>query len=124
DPVDAGEGGDVERAPVGVAPGEVVRRLRQLDGVEVAPVGRDDPHAAGSAGVDVAGRVDLQAVDGVLPGRAGHVEQDIRGSLREVVALDDLRVRVPVADVQVALVGREGDAVRPGQRVVDDLERA
>src|SRR5215471_384721 len=46
DPVDAGQCGDVERAGIPVAPGEVVRALREADGAQVLATRREHPDAA------------------------------------------------------------------------------
>src|ERR687887_1818994 len=72
-PVDAGERGDVEGPRVVVAPREVVRRLGEPQRAEVLATGRQHPDPARPTGVDVALAVDLEAVDGVLAGCAGHV---------------------------------------------------
>src|SRR5919108_2606827 len=74
-PVDARQGGDVERAAVRVAPGQVVRVLGQLDESELLALRREDPDAAGTADVEVAVAVDLDAVDRVFARRVGHVEE-------------------------------------------------
>src|SRR5215472_5501574 len=75
DPVDAGQCRDVERAGVLVAPGKVVRALGKPQGAEMLPAGREQPDAGRPAHVEVAGRVDLQPIDGVLAFGAGHVEE-------------------------------------------------
>ena len=80
DAVDAGHGGHVEAAAVGVAPGEVVRRLGELDQLELLALGREDPDAAGPADVEAPLGVDLDAVDGVLARFAGQVAQQLAGS--------------------------------------------
>src|ERR1044072_6396589 len=76
DAVDARERRDVQRAAVVVAPGQVVRRLGEAQRAEVLAGGGQDPDAAGAADVEIAVAVDLEPVDGVLAGRAGHVEED------------------------------------------------
>ena len=71
------------------------------------------------AHVHVAGRIDLEPVDGVLTLGAGHVEEHLatghRAAIVERVPHDDLFGGVPVADVEVALIGRQRDAIRPRQ---------
>src|SRR5512141_1019363 len=93
---------DVERLAVGTAPGEVVRVFWRLDRAQMFAVGGDHPDAAGAADVEVAALVDLDAVDGILAGRFGHVEEDFavgRVALGvDVVTHDDLFLRIPVAD--------------------------
>src|SRR5215469_259710 len=75
DPVDAGQCGDVERAGVLVPPSEVVRGLGKPQRAEMLPAGREQPDAGRPAHVEVAGRVDLEPVDGVLALGTGHVEE-------------------------------------------------
>src|SRR6516162_7564137 len=119
DPVDAGQGGDVEGARVLAPPGEVVGALRQLEGAQVLAARREHPDPAWAAHVHVAGRVDLEPVDGVLALGAGDVEEslgtDHRPAAVKLVPHNDLALRVPVPDVEVALVRGQCDAVRPGQ---------
>src|SRR3954452_6312340 len=54
DAVEAGAGGHVEGAAVGIAPGEVGRQLGCPDRAEVRALGRDDPGPAGTGDVEVA----------------------------------------------------------------------
>src|SRR5215470_11590430 len=119
DPVDAGQCGDVERAGVLIAPCEVVRALWKPQGAQVVAAGREQPDAGRPAHVEVAGRVDLEPVDGVLTLGAGHVEELLgrghRPGAIECIPHDDLAIGVPVADVQVAFVWGQRDAVRPSQ---------
>src|SRR5215207_5352581 len=127
--VDACQGGDVERAAVRVAPGQVVRILGQLDQPELLAPGRQDPDAAGTADVEVAVAVDLDAVDGVLARRVGHVVEDLAAADGVAVGVDlvahhDLALDVPVADVEVALVGREREPVRAAELVGDERHGA
>ena len=128
DAVHAGERGDVKGAGVVVAPSEVVRRLRQAEGSEVLAGGRDDPDPARPAGVEVARLVDLESVDRVLAVGGRHVEQHARVGHpaigAELVAHHDLAVGVPVSDVEVALVGGEGEAVGPLELVGDQQHPA
>ena len=98
-----------------------MRVLGQHEQAEAGAVGGDHPDTAGAADEQVAGRIDLDPVDGVGTGLAGEVDEldgvgQVAGGV-DVVAHDDLVVEVPVADVQVALVGREGDPVRAGELV-------
>src|SRR6266849_7574710 len=55
-------GGDVERAPVRVAPGHVGAVVRDADAAEELPVGTYHVNAAGTGAVDVAFAIDLHAV--------------------------------------------------------------
>src|SRR5882672_4107170 len=55
-------GGDVKRAPVGVAPGHVGAVIRDADAAEELSVRADDVEAARPGAVDVALDVDLHAV--------------------------------------------------------------
>src|SRR5215469_13475723 len=108
DPVDAGQCRDVERAGVLVAPREVVRALGKPQRGEMLPAGREQPDAGRPAHVQVAGRVDLQPVDGVLTPGACHVEELLgcghRPGAVERVPHNDLAIGIPVADIEVAFV--------------------
>src|SRR5215472_6228369 len=127
-PVDAGQCGDVERAGVLIAPREVVRALGKPEGAQVVAAGREQPDAGRPAHVEVAGRVDLEPVDGVLTLGAGHVEELLGGGHRpgavEGVTHNDLAIGVPVTDVEVTFVRGQRDAVRPGQFRGDERDRA
>src|SRR6266699_7282207 len=57
-----GVGRDVERAPVGVAPGHVGAMVGDADTAEELSVGSDHVYAAGTGAIDVAFVVHLHAV--------------------------------------------------------------
>src|SRR5689334_3854280 len=59
DPVDGSQRGDVERAAVVVAPGEVVGALRQAQRAEMLTVGGEEPDASRPAHVEVADGIHL-----------------------------------------------------------------
>src|SRR5439155_5545468 len=75
-----GVGRDVERAPVGVAPGHVGAMVRDADTAEELSVGSDHVYAAGTGAVDVAFAVHLHAVgdSGLAPGEL--VKQALRAA--------------------------------------------
>jgi hypothetical protein len=93
----------------------------------LSPAREKNPDAARAADVEVAVAIDLDAVDGVLARRVGHVVEDLAGADRvargvELVAHHDLALEVPVADVQVALIRREREAVGPAELVANERD--
>src|SRR5262245_365616 len=65
----------VEGLPVVIAPREVGRELGRLDRAEMLRRRRDDPDAARAGHVEIALLVDLHAVERLVAGLAGHVEE-------------------------------------------------
>src|SRR6516165_7583545 len=74
--VDACHGGDEQGVGVVLAPGEVVGRLGEGEPAEDGPGRVDHPDATRAAHEQVAGPVDLDAVDGVVAGLAGEITQE------------------------------------------------
>src|SRR5205823_9296449 len=76
--------------------------------------------------VKVSGLVDFHSIEGVLTGRACHVEKDSAVTDRaiglDVITHHYLLILVPVADVEIFLVGRKSDAVRSGEILRHELE--
>src|SRR5713226_7895145 len=102
-------GGDVERAPVRVAPGHVGAVVRDADSAEELPVGTDHVNAAGTGAVDVAFAIDLHAV-----GDAGLASGElVKQALRPAAAVGPHVVGSDLAEPRViyiehGLIGREG----------------
>ena len=89
------------------------------DRAEMFAFGRNDLQTAGSGDITIAGGIDLDAVDGVFAFERREVKEQLavrdRPSGAEFVAPNDFAVVVPIADIQIFLVGRKGDAVRAGK---------
>src|SRR5438445_2301165 len=79
-------------------------------------LGRNNPEAAGSRYIKVALLINLHAVECVFTLSRRHVEKDfsVRQSAIGVhfVSHDDLLLSVPIVDVEVLLIWREGQTVR------------
>src|SRR5437868_4518851 len=79
-------------------------------------LGRNNPEAAGSRYVQISLLINLHAVECVFALGRGHVEKDfsVRQSAIGVhfVSHDDLLLSVPIVDVEVLLIWREGQTVR------------
>src|SRR5258708_7054608 len=100
--------------------------LRRDDCPEMFAFPWNNPQAAWTGYVKVARFVDLHSVQRVFTACARHVEKDFAVAHRaiglHVITHHNLLLLVPVADVEVFLVGRKSDAVRPGEILSDELE--
>src|SRR5205823_2166744 len=89
-------------------------------------LGRNNPEAAGSRYVQISLLINLHAVECVFALGRGHVEKDfsVRQSAIGVhfVSHDDLLLSVPIVDVEVLLIWREGQTVRSLQIGGQQLE--
>lgn len=83
--------------------------LRRYDSAEVFTVGRKDLQTAGSGNVQVTFGVDLDPVDRVFALEEGEIKEEpavlYRAVRLDLVAVHDLFLLIPVADVQVFFVG-------------------
>src|SRR5437879_13820612 len=79
-------------------------------------LGRNNPEAAGSRYVQISLLINLHAVECVFTLSRRHVEKDfsVRQSAIGVhfVSHDDLLLSVPIVDVEVLLIWRDGQTVR------------
>src|SRR5882672_6794366 len=124
DAVHTGAGRNVERLAIFVAPGHIAHGLGDFDCAEVFPFGRNNPHAAGTGAVEVSFFVHA---DAVWPPR-----RTIVGGIEKQCAVRNRSVRLhPIAhpdllagirDVQVLLVRRKTDAVRPREVLNNKLD--
>src|SRR5438067_852600 len=123
--VEAGAGGYVEGAPVGVAPGQVGRDLGRDDAAEEAAALVVGPDAVRAGAVDVALLIDLHAVrDALLAGPGLQLGEE--SSVRDrAVAGDGEGADVAagrVVDVEDLLVWRESQAVRALEVVDQEVQ--
>src|SRR5437868_3771634 len=93
------------------SPHASLRALGQTQQAELLAVRREHPDAARTTDVEVAGDVDLEAVDRVLARLVGEIAQELTGAGVCVVAHDRSVLEIPVADVEPAFVRGEGKAV-------------
>src|SRR5712692_9677633 len=101
--------GDVERAPVGVAPGHVGAVIRDADAAEELSVGADHVDAARAGAIDVAFAVHLHAVGDAGLASGELVEEALRPAAAvgpHVVGAD--LAKACVVHIEHGLVGREG----------------
>ncbi len=99
--------------------------LRCDYGAEVFAFGRHNVQPARRRNIHIAGDVDLHAVDSVLTLDRREVEKQFpvlyRAVRLELIAINHLAIIVPVADVEIFLIGRKCDAVRPGELCREQL---
>src|ERR1051326_7924324 len=81
--------------------------------------GRNDPQAARTRDVQITSLIDLHSVECVFTFSRGHIKEDFainKTSVRlNFIPHDDLFLCVPVVDVEVLLVWREGESVRASE---------
>src|SRR5262245_57165160 len=117
--VHAGARSQIKGAAVRVAPRHVRREFRTANGAQMSPVGRENPYAARPGDEQIAITIDFHSVERLLAWRRRHVEED--GAVLQAAVGGDLIPHhhllrgVPVGHIEVALVRRERDAVRPGE---------
>src|SRR2546425_4456833 len=121
-PVDTGARGEEEDATI-LAPGQVCGQLRQENTPQQLAIWAAHPHAAWPGAEHVAMQVHLETVGhaGVL---RGHVQQDPavgQRAIRTHIKGPDMLVG-RIVDVQDRLVGREGQTVRQGKVVHQQVE--
>src|SRR6185437_6626760 len=115
DSIESGPCAQIESLSVVAAPCHVVRVLRRNDRAEVFGLGRDDPYPVGACDVQIALLVDLHAVEGRRAWRGSHIEEDFafgeRSFRLHLIPHDYLMSKVPIVDIEIFLVWREGEAI-------------
>src|SRR5438034_11173079 len=66
---------EVERFPIGIAPGKIVRMLWRNDRPEMFALRRQNPQTTRTGNVEVSGSIHLHSVERVFARRLGHVEK-------------------------------------------------
>src|SRR5882672_7812754 len=122
DAVDAAARRDVERLLVGVAEADIGRYFRRPDRTEVFAFRRDDPYAARTGFVEIALSIDPQPVRDAGLALPAHVDEQLavgECAVRLYLIAIDVVVAAAV-DVEIFLVGREGEAVGKGHVFLDE----
>ena len=124
-PVELVAGCDVEGFAVGAGPGEIGDFFGYEDRAEGLAFTGEDPDAAGTGAVEVSLLIDLHAVGAAGTFIRSCVVEEFsfgEGAVGLNAVAHPYLLRLGVADVEIFLVGRKGDAVGTGEVADEKLQ--